>query len=503
MKTLFINIIFLFCNTTIVFSQYTFFKIYRTEHQEYAYEVIQANDGSYIIAGKRGSDQYYTDANALAMHIDFEGNLINEIVFKDVNRTSFFIVDKMPANENEFMLIGSKDSITDISMNSSLTVCVVDINLTIHTNSCFHTLTNHKIGPFKHAIANDSTIYLLLQDWDLINSPNVSHIMVSEIKLPCDSIRTYWPTPGNPNHFQIPQDIQFLQQIDELRVVYNGGMFDFDKDIFVKIIHLDKNLNQDTIKYAPPRSRVSACTTSFTDTSYLLTTTATHPELYNNSNVIQIHELDKNSDTIKGTYFYNHPDTVLYAGFGTNTTINNSTIFTIGIYNINTSQFPWQNSPTWLQITLMDFDFNIYGQYFYGGDALYYPFCIISTDDGGVIVTGIMWDYNIPGNFQHDIFALKLNSEGQIVNIPEDATWQSSQAILYPNPAGDVVNIEFSMVYSEAVFILTDMSGKTVMETPLTANRQSVNISAVSPGTYVYRIFNNMGLDERGKIVVE
>jgi len=66
-----------------------------------------------------------------------------------------------------------------------------------------------------------------------------------------------------------------------------------------------------------------------------------------------------------------------------------------------------------------------------------------------------------------------------------------------------MVNVEFSMLYSKATFSLTDISGKTAIVKQLTANRQTADISAIPTGTYVYRIFSNDGLDERGKILVE
>ena len=59
------------------------------------------------------------------------------------------------------------------------------------------------------------------------------------------------------------------------------------------------------------------------------------------------------------------------------------------------------------------------------------------------------------------------------------------------------------MLYKKATFRLMDISRKLVLEKQLTANRQSINILAIPAGTYVYRIFNEKGLDERGKVVVE
>jgi effector-binding domain-containing protein len=48
-----------------------------------------------------------------------------------------------------------------------------------------------------------------------------------------------------------------------------------------------------------------------------------------------------------------------------------------------------------------------------------------------------------------------------------------------------------------------DISGKTIFISQLTSNRQTIDISALPAGTYLYRIFNPKGLEETGKLVVE
>lgn len=99
---------------------------------------------------------------------------------------------------------------------------------------------------------------------------------------------------------------------------------------------------------------------------------------------------------------------------------------------------------------------------------------------------------------------MKTDSIGLLTGIGENEQQiKTTEAIIYPNPARDIVNIEFSQVYKTAKFQLTDISGKTALVKQLTANRQSINISSLPAGPYVYRIFNEKGLDERGKILVE
>jgi len=99
---------------------------------------------------------------------------------------------------------------------------------------------------------------------------------------------------------------------------------------------------------------------------------------------------------------------------------------------------------------------------------------------------------------------IKTNSEGIITGTNDEPSGvRSTQAIVYPNPAADFVQIEFSMAYTQATFSLLDISGKTVFEKLLTANKQNLDISGIPAGTYIYRVYNQKGLDESGKLMVE
>ncbi len=54
-----------------------------------------------------------------------------------------------------------------------------------------------------------------------------------------------------------------------------------------------------------------------------------------------------------------------------------------------------------------------------------------------------------------------------------------------------------------AYFQLMDISGKAAMEQYLIRNRQKMDISAETAGTYLYMISNPKELEETGKLVVE
>jgi hypothetical protein len=125
----------------------------------------------------------------------------------------------------------------------------------------------------------------------------------------------------------------------------------------------------------------------------------------------------------------------------------------------------------------------------------------LPTRDDGALITGVIWDFQVPK--QHDIFAMKVNSDGIIVNVPENASMQTTEAILYPNPTREQITVDFSRLYNSATLQLMDISGKTVFISQLTSNRQTIDISALPAGTYVYKIFNQKGLEETGKLIVE
>ena len=124
--------------------------------------------------------------------------------------------------------------------------------------------------------------------------------------------------------------------------------------------------------------------------------------------------------------------------------------------------------------------------------------------DGGIVVLGT-YSTTPPTNPDiKEVFLMKTDSEGLLTGIREnEIKIKMTESILYPNPASEILNIEFSQVYQMATFQLMNTGGKMVLEEQLNSNYQSINISVLQTGTYVYRIFNKNGLDERGKIVVE
>ena len=480
-----------------LFSQNTFFKVYSTHLEERSYEAAQTTNGNYIIVGQSSSGYYIPDNKGLIMLIDENGQLIKEFTTENDNLSEFKTIDKKPGQNDVYLITGFQDSISNDKLISSVIIHEIDENIEILSRNTVFSLNNIMVIPRKTTIKNDSTILLLSRYIDgSVTYPPLQSI-ITEIRLPADSIRSY---VSNIEFPCLPQDILYIPKKDETHVLYLGEHF-VDL-ILTRILILDDRLNGITTMDPPAFMITQACSTPLTDSTYLIAATTFPSSGLSTTRDIAVWRVDADGNGINGTQYNNHQDTILYAGEGTNTIILNDTIFVVGAHNVHPSAIPWQSTPSWIQVTKLDMELNILSHHFHGGDAFYMPNCVIPTLDNGMLITGYIYDYN-SGEQQHDIFVLKLNSNGMIVDVPENAPWQSTEAIVFPNPASEMINIEFSQVYQKANFQLMDIGGKVVLEKQLNSNYQSINISTLPAGTYVYRISNKDGLDERGKIVVE
>jgi len=145
----------------------------------------------------------------------------------------------------------------------------------------------------------------------------------------------------------------------------------------------------------------------------------------------------------------------------------------------------------------------IWQKFLFGDDGNYRVWSMKAHPDGGIVVSGT-FSRTPPLSSAMEIFFMKTDSEGQLTHIGDDKQQiKTTEAILFPTPAQDFVIVDFSLLYKTATLQLIDLAGRPVFEWALTSNHQQVDISGVPAGTYVYRIFNNKGLEESGKLVVE
>lgn len=185
--------------------------------------------------------------------------------------------------------------------------------------------------------------------------------------------------------------------------------------------------------------------------------------------------------TTAPVYYIGTPDTIDYAGVITSFDIDNSNkILFCGTKNRVADFFP--GVPSWIIAGKFNQNFNTDYLRFYGGDAFYLTHSILSTSDGGSVIMGRKFDYLTQEN-EWDVFFLKLNSEGLIVNNHYTEIEKTTAILIYPNPSADIIKIETTI--SEGFVRIFTSEGVLIETNKFNSPQFNLNISNLSSGLYI------------------
>lgn len=155
----------------------------------------------------------------------------------------------------------------------------------------------------------------------------------------------------------------------------------------------------------------------------------------------------------------------------------------------------------------------IWQQYFTEGvDTNYdnYFFDVTEGADGGIFATG----QAVPLHGQHNqIWLVKVDSNGCLNgNCPQLYTGikeenESVGVLVYPNPARSQFTVAFSETsdfrrYREPVFELTDVTGRTVLQSTLAEQSMTFSCDGLAQGVYLYAIRSESRFVVSGKVVI-
>ncbi len=100
-----------------------------------------------------------------------------------------------------------------------------------------------------------------------------------------------------------------------------------------------------------------------------------------------------------------------------------------------------------------------------------------------------------------------INTIGSInkSSIGNGSGLNNSSFSIYPNPAKNLLNLEYSVGEDEeASFELLDVLGKVQMKTQLkNTNMHQINLNNLQEGIYFYRLIKNNAITQSGKLIIE
>lgn len=149
-----------------------------------------------------------------------------------------------------------------------------------------------------------------------------------------------------------------------------------------------------------------------------------------------------------------------------------------------------------IAIARMDQNLNLISEKYVGGDANYASASVVASPDGGVLLTCTRYDYLTQYN-ERDVYILKLDSSDFTVGNVEHRKSNISNAIVYPNPGSEVINIRTSIKNTH--FELYDQQGQLVLDEQIKNLITPINVQHLPPGVYVWKISDNKFVYETGK----
>lgn len=151
-----------------------------------------------------------------------------------------------------------------------------------------------------------------------------------------------------------------------------------------------------------------------------------------------------------------------------------------------------------LIITKTDMDLNVVWQKRYLRDgSAYGVFTSSATTDGGFIVTGTRYNFNVDNRL--DIFVLKINADG---TVGTDEITVVDEVKVYPNPSNNMFNIRMGVTMKQpynAQMEVYDMSGRLMHRQDITENVTGIDAEDWAKGVYVWKVMANSKEAESGK----
>jgi len=473
-------------------SQNTFLIHYPSDADDSFYSAAEIDGAGFILCGSKIVSTQTLTLNATISKIDMQGNIIGETGLSNSDIYSNFSFIRKSRNNISHYFVAGFQILTDSTNYSG--IWEYDTNLTLVNcigGTFGDTLLNKSL---KYINIGDTTFYILCN----ANYPDQGPPDISILKLNQSEgiVSCFLPSQKS---IRFSSGIIYDSVAGNIKVAYVGQ--DAKIGLPVKVMSLDLNLNA-TATYEPNVffNNLNYGFSLLNDSSIIMT--GYLYDFYNDKR-LNAYKFDNNMNRLDSLNLFIDADTITYPGWDESVLSLDTATWVVGIYNLDPSTV-WQPTPTWIQLSRINSDFELTDQFYYGGDGVYFPFDIISTSDGGIMVVGNYFNPNaVPLALQRDPFVLKVNSEGLIVNVNKPEKPTAQEAIVLPNPGSEYLQVKLAIQHKNAHFQLFDINGRLVLEENLQGDMHRVSTSSLNSGTYIYRITASNRVIGSGKWVKE
>ncbi len=432
------------------------------------------------------TDEYYIFSTIFGMYstigvktqllkMDKQGNIVLSVIPKP--ETYQFSINIVVSGENG-RVIGIGYQKAHIDSVAYFTIVEMDESFTILTEKTYRTCFNNLVYLNVEKVED---CYVILGSGQ--NMENYHYrLFAYKINSSFDTlISKIYPGEG----IKVAFDILPTLDGNNFKVFCRG--YNQQTNTFGQIVFLDSMLEWVDIK-GIPESVLSYNDAMYIDeTHYLLTGKKT---LYNSNpqdDQIAIMLMDT-ADMIQDIQLLGAADTIDYPGFYSNLDfIDANDIYFSGVKNLPLVG-PFSPVDSWFFLNKLNSSLEVQWQKFYGGNAFYWVWLTIATQDGGCLMAGTRYDYITQTNLR-DVYILKVDEDGLVTGFGDGPPQIiAHDAIVYPNPGSSYLKIQSGPQINGAVFEMFDMTGKAVAREILNGRLVEINTGPLPTGTYTYRI---------------
>jgi len=156
----------------------------------------------------------------------------------------------------------------------------------------------------------------------------------------------------------------------------------------------------------------------------------------------------------------------------------------------------WNTNPSWIYLACLNNDLDLIYEEYIGGDALYATFYIKATYDGGVILTGSIYNDSIQ-DYERDGFLMKFDSNF-FVSTPELGSRNCCNSInLFPNPGHELLTVSTSNLALE--FELYNSIGNKLITIPMPDHVFTIETTSLPSGIYFWVVKFSNSIFSSGK----
>ena len=462
-------------------AQKTFEKIISKHEDQKINNIIEDTLGNYCMVGR--INNINTDlSSGYLVRIDSLGNLMNEIEFQGSDTTSagFFNIHFI---NNKYYIIGSKLISIEEPQITTLWFLQLDENLEIENEKLLSIPSGRWFSYVNSIFDTDSNFVITGYTTRNDTNNNGNHFYNNDaffykLNMNGDSLNSKFYTSDIPLYFSF----DIIESSDSSK--YFAFVSHFETTSIGQKLILNKDLDSLTIESIPLGIYDFYSPTYINDSVILLCGKGSpdQSELYA-LNVISINEqteLIGYNHFEMGGNMRDHP--AMYNGVSK----NEDNIYVGGTSNFDYVNPFWSTNDSWFHLIKINPDISPIWEYWYGGDAYYFLYSILATNDGGCIMVGNRYDYETQKQ-ERDIYLVKVDSNG-LLTWTQEIIINKNESTIYPNPGTDQLNIRTNN--NKIDFELINLSGQVVIGRTIKTNVSTINTESLKQGIYFYKLLD-------------